>query len=417
MKKQTVLFFPLLFSLFFAYAQSNEQEGILFKYKYKDGDNYRILSTVQEDVIRNYRMDHKGEIVNRISVKVTKVNPDGSAEHDTTFMTSEKAVGAFTGNSFTWGNEYRSIFTRDSKGIYTIGDEYFMPVVRNVPVFPDYPLKPGDKWQAEGHEAHDLRETFGVQEPYKVPFVADYTYNGPVSTKDKSGKEKILHEFDVSYSLYFESPSPENQIMLVMDYPVQTMGFSKQKIYWDAEKGAIDHYGENFRITIATAAGNLYEFRGTAKAEVTEFQRTATEETVAKVQKQIQNLGVKDVSVSAGEKGLTLSIENIQFLADSAVLLDSEKKKIETLAKIIEQYPDNDLLISGHCALAGTAQERQELSEERAAAVADYLGKLGVKDTNRIFTQGFGATKPVAPNNTPQGMAKNRRVEITILDN
>ena len=74
-------------------------------------------------------------------------------------------------------------------------------------------------------------------------------------------------------------------------------------------------------------------------------------------------------------------------------------------------------MISGHCALAGTAQERQELSEERAAAVADYLGKLGVKDTNRIFTQGFGATKPVAPNNTPQGMAKNRRVEITILDN
>mgnify|MGYP003302609554 CR=1 FL=1 len=76
-------------------------------------------------------------------------------------MTSENSVGNKKVSS--WGQEYNSIFTRTSNGTYQIADEYFMPVVRNVPIFPDKDLKPGDSWQAEGHEAHDLRQTFILQ--------------------------------------------------------------------------------------------------------------------------------------------------------------------------------------------------------------------------------------------------------------
>ena len=75
-----------------------------------------------------------------------------------------------------------------------------------------------------------------------------------------------------------------------------------------------------------------------------------------------------------------------------------------------------DILVSGHTALAGTEKVRQLLSEERADAVAEFLIALGVRDRAHIFTQGFGATKPVAPNNTEAGKARNRRVEITILE-
>ena len=79
-------------------------------------------------------------------------------------------------------------------------------------------------------------------------------------------------------------------------------------------------------------------------------------------------------------------------------------------------YPDNDILVSGHTAKSRGGKDPQQLSEARAQTVADYLIGLGVKDRYHIFTQGFGDTKPVAPNSTKEGMAKNRRVEITIMD-
>ena len=91
--------------------------------------------------------------------------------------------------------------------------------------------------------------------------------------------------------------------------------------------------------------------------------------------------------------------------------------KLEQIAQILEAWPENDILVTGHTALAGTAKMRQELSEQRARAVADYMILLGVRDRFHIFTQGFGATKPVAPNTTEEGKARNRRVEITIMDN
>lgn len=377
-----------------------------FRFKYAEGDSYRILSTVQEDVIVNGQFDHYAEIVNRISVDVTSVDGD-SAEHSAVFMTSESSTGR-TDRQFTWGEEYRSVFGRDSLGVYDIGDEYFMPVVRDVPVFPQGDVKVGETWTAEGHEAHDMRRIFGLEKPFKVPFSARYTYKGPVESDGRT-----LHLIDVRYNLYYASPAPSGAVP--GDYPAVTMGYSHQSVYWDNDKGAIDHYNEDFRIIVETARGNVFEFTGTAQAEVTEF-KSRSADRLDDVRHTIEELGIKDTQVRADEDGLTISMENIQFEPDSAELADSEKLKLQKLAGILRQFPDNDLLVTGHTALAGTASARQELSEQRAASVAAYLTELGVKDAYHIFTQGFGAERPIAPNTTEEGKARNRRVEITVLD-
>jgi outer membrane protein OmpA-like peptidoglycan-associated protein len=57
------------------------------------------------------------------------------------------------------------------------------------------------------------------------------------------------------------------------------------------------------------------------------------------------------------------------------------------------------------------------LSIERAAAVADYLLSKNVRSADRVVIRGYGAEKPIADNSTQEGMSKNRRVEITILEN
>ena len=121
------------------------------------------------------------------------------------------------------------------------------------------------------------------------------------------------------------------------------------------------------------------------------------------------------VAIKKGEKGLTISLDNIQFEPDSAILLESEKIKLKKLSLILKLFP-NDLLITGHCADRGTASARQVLSEDRAKAVAGYLEQLNVRDEKHVFTQGKGSTEPIATNNTEEGRSKNRRVEITLMD-
>ena len=96
-------------------------------------------------------------------------------------------------------------------------------------------------------------------------------------------------------------------------------------------------------------------------------------------------------------------------------MLPSEKKKIKKLGEILKEFT-NDLLITGHCAQRGTVQSQQELSEDRAEAVASYLVELGIRDQYHVFTQGKGATEPADSNETEAGRIKNRRVEITIMD-
>ncbi len=400
----TILFiFMLIFTNIFAEK---------FEFKHNAGDSYRILSTVQEDVFVNGILNHQAEIINRISVEVTDVTEDGSGIHKANFMTSENSVGR--NKVSTWGQEYNSIFTRSKNGTYDISDEYFMPVVRNVPVFPDKDLQIGDSWQAEGHEAHDLRQTFNINTPYKVPFTAYYTYQGET---EKDGHK--LHIIKASYNLFFSSPTIENVTNTTngyFDYPVSTMGYSDQTIFWDNERGTIQSYTENFRIQLETVYGNTFVFQGTAQAEISELKRVNTVATIEKVQKELEDLGIQNTEVVSDEKGITISIENIQFKADSAILQNSEKEKLKKIAQILSAFPDNDLLISGHTALAGNAQSRQKLSEERATSVAEFLISLEVKDAHHIFTQGFGATKPIAPNTNTEGMARNRRVEITIME-
>ena len=130
----------------------------------------------------------------------------------------------------------------------------------------------------------------------------------------------------------------------------------------------------------------------------------------------VENLGMENVKVIAGENGLTISMENIKFYPDSDKLLESEMSKIEMIAQILSQYPNNDLLITGHTARAGSVESQDKLSVERADAVAELLIEMGVKSREQIFIKGMGSRVPVAPSDTEENKARNRRVEITILD-
>lgn len=382
------------------------------RFKYAKGDSYRILSTVKQNVIVNGKYNHSAEIVNRISVEIKDVDEDGWGEHQARFMTSETAIKGLNEKEFTWGQEYESLFWISPLGEYSVSDEYYMPTTRNVPLFPTRNLNPNEGWEGEGLEVHDLREVFGIEKPYIIPFKARYIYKGEIEIDGKK-----LQEIAVFYTLDYANPVPKKEEFSkndqIIDFPFHTSGNFEQTIYFDAELGAMHSYKENFKILIKTALGNTYEFSGFAESEISELKKVPQKT----VEDAIKNLNLENTSVVQDERGLTITIENIQFLADSAILLAKEKEKLIKLAEILKDFPNNDLLISGHTALAGSEAARLKLSKERAQAVANFLVSIGLKDAYHVFTQGFGAEKPIAPNETEAGKAKNRRVEITILEN
>lgn len=405
----SVFFILLLISPFFAQnkTSNNNSQGVRFKFKQVLGDSYSYISTVEEDVYLNGVFGNHSSIINRISTTVEDEKKDGSAVIKAYYMTTTNALVDGSKKSLSWQEEETVTMTRKATGQLVVTDQAFMPTVRDVPVFPNKAVKPGDTWTAQGKEIHDLRKTFNMSEPIIIPFTANYTYVG-----DEVQNGKKFNVIEIKYEFYLKNT--RKSIQEGSTY-YSSAGFTNQKLYWDSEKGLLDHYTEEFEIVLKDIYGNEFLFKGTARAEITEYKSLNSDEMIAELQKTIDDLNLKNVTIKKGKKGLTISIENIQFEPDSPVLMDSEKAKLDKISEILTQFP-NDLLITGHCADRGTAEARQKLSEQRAETVAEYLKKKGVRDEYHIFTQGKGATEPIATNNTEAGRAKNRRVEITLMD-
>lgn len=124
---------------------------------------------------------------------------------------------------------------------------------------------------------------------------------------------------------------------------------------------------------------------------------------------------VPDVTVEPDPRGVKLTIDNLNFVADQAVLLPGETQRLASIARLLKTVPGRNLLVIGHTAAVGTAESQDKLSLERALAVVNQLKGQGIPASHLLY-EGRGGKEPVAPNDTEDGRAKNRRVEILVLD-
>jgi outer membrane protein OmpA-like peptidoglycan-associated protein len=124
-----------------------------------------------------------------------------------------------------------------------------------------------------------------------------------------------------------------------------------------------------------------------------------------------------DAKVERVGEGIKITFNSgILFKTGSAELQTTAKENIASLAKILNKYPDTNIIIEGDTDSDGSDEYNLRLSERRAQAVSDYAKSLGV-DGVRVTTIGKGETNPVASNETVDGKAQNRRVEVAIFAN
>lgn len=109
------------------------------------------------------------------------------------------------------------------------------------------------------------------------------------------------------------------------------------------------------------------------------------------------------------EKRVTLY--GVNFDTDAATLRPESKPALDGVAKVAKAHPDWHLAIEGHTDNTGGAAHNDDLSKRRAQSVRTYLVYAGVK-ADQLAAQGYGATRPVAPNDSAAGRAQNRRVEV-----
>lgn len=283
-----------------------------------------------------------------------------------------------------------------------------IPSLRNMPAFPRSSVEPGTVWKQDATVLFDL-SGFGLDAPLSVTVPVSYTCVG-------------MTEID---SLSFYHITAEWYPFHILDKTLakrtgiaRLSGVSRIDLLWDSRSGAPKRYDLSEEIQYRFTDGtSLLVTRDTGE----EFKTVAEivrERTLRELNEQIASAKVSNVEVTQSDEGIVLSIENIQFEANSAVLSAAEKAKLKGVGIVLSSIQDRKLSIVGHTASTGndTAEELLALSTARAQSVADFLVEAGIRTADSVVASGMGNTKALAPNDTAEGRAKNRRVEIVIMD-
>lgn len=123
----------------------------------------------------------------------------------------------------------------------------------------------------------------------------------------------------------------------------------------------------------------------------------------------------KDVALAPIGKGEKMVLSNVFFATGSHDLMKESETELNKLVQFLQNNPTLKLEIQGHTDNVGKDADNLELSNQRAKAVVDFLVQAGI-DKTRLTSKGYGATQPIAPNDTEEGRAQNRRTEFHITD-
>ncbi len=392
-----------------AAAQTNaesDSKAVTFKYSHTKGDKWHLTSQVNEQVLINGNPLYNSEILNKIIVEI-KAGSGAEGRLWNRYNIAESLPGS---NVYAWSGEFESEYSRSVTGqLSGIAPDAVVPAVRNVPVFPETPVEPGETWQAEGCDVIDLGPGQGIPEILKISFTANYKY---------TGKEEIdgrtLHVVEIDYQ-YKWSPSGAELIRFSQYsvYPYEIAGVFHQKVFWDSAAGR--NYAEEgkFSYTVFRSNGESFTFRGTSHGKAVYAEPMDKKSLVD----ELDSLDQKNLKAEIVDEGVKISLDDINFYPDQPVMLPGQEEKLDGIIGILIRYPLRDIQVIGHTAYIPGHGDGQVLSEQRAETVARYILKAGVRARENVTIRGKGNKDPVADNSTEQGRRLNRRVEIVILEN
>jgi outer membrane protein OmpA-like peptidoglycan-associated protein len=110
-----------------------------------------------------------------------------------------------------------------------------------------------------------------------------------------------------------------------------------------------------------------------------------------------------------------LANSTVYFEFDKSTIPASERPKLEAVKQWMDQNPGRSLFLAGHADKRGTPEYNRALGERRALAVREYLAGLGLPPAN-LYTNSYGSDRPAVDADTEEAYAKNRRVEVGVIN-
>lgn len=354
-------------------------------------------------------------------------------------------------------------FTVSRDGHMSFRKDSGFPRYRDFPVFPETPVRPGDRWQAEGTRSIDPKNDGNRT---VLPIVVEYTFVGQESWKGEDAyrlKAKYAtrlnkylkpavcdptlasatgtHDADILVS------AETGSVLLILDRLDETFGYADgSTLRFKGNTAIFTEYpavrdrndliadivstskttpvpAKDTRPAVedsfATSSGTAGGTAAAAKPASPSASASGTSSTAATNNKPSGVATSLDAgqpfAVEETEQGIRLSVRDLRFEPDSDTILAGERWRLDAIAKTLLLAKGGHFLVEGHTASVGKTAGEKELSIKRAKKVVDELVARGLSAEQFIYA-GYGGTKPLADNTTAEGRALNRRVEITILE-
>lgn len=396
--KKTLYLF--LLTLFFGFQQLSAQVQIT----YKGSKNYTLVE--RTDLRRYDNGKYKGLVSREVrSFIVSQGALDSQTQEETflydgNFYVDEDTLRASRAAAESVHQAIPSVFTIDEAGKLTMVEDNGYPSFRSFPSFTQREIRPGDVWEAEAVRSVDPLNK-GVFT--KMPFYIQYSY-----VRDEIYHGEPVYLLTAQWATRYGTGT--KYVDITGDSELKSaLGKHSATIYVSKETGKAIVVRDTVDETFTYYDGNSVAFKGTISL-FTEYPPTVNNNELLPKLKEIPDLDVEET-----DAGLRLRIVDLNFKPDSPELNPGEENRLDLIAAVLKKVPQSKFLIEGHTARTGTIDNEYELSVARANAIAAALVNRGIA-ADRFICKGSGGNKPIATNDTTEGRAKNRRVEITILE-
>ena len=248
----------------------------------------------------------------------------------------------------------------------------------------------------------------------------------------KTGKERLEN----SYNEYLKSgvtrevdlyPLALARIETVMNLPQRDFGTAEFQDEIDVTLYLIE--AANLQMTSAKNYSLVMDLRiesedtyrriSKIQKEINELEKMVAqlreERLMREMEARLSKLQSELISVRSTAKGTIISMSDILFSTGKSDLTTDLKISLARISGILSFYSDFDIIVEGHTDNQGSKKLNDKLSLDRAKSVKSFLIDMGVAKS-RMEVKGLGFSEPVASNDTKAGRAKNRRVDLVIVD-
>lgn len=302
-------------------------------------------------------------------------------------------------------------FEQDNFGRMFFNYPTIYPTLRNVPVFLDKDIVPSERWWAEAEEIVDFSSIGIPNFSIAVPFKVSYQYLG-----DEGNLAIIKAYYTNVYG--FEK---DNVYKMNIEYaPKLYTANVEMMLYWDKQLGYVVKFSDIYTIYLVLINGTRWKFTGTTDGSMNVIHKwddQKKDDLIQKINKDLPKELKDKVEVKKTEKGILLNLGEIFFDFNKYDIKKSEVEKLKIIASILQKYfYGYQVIIEGYTDNVGSEQYNLELSTKRAKTIFDFLVNMNAINSAISYFIGYGESNPIAPNDTEENRAKNRRVQILIVD-